>query len=142
MNNTTLEKAAESISTLLDLQNLMEQDRIAFLSQIRKLPKNSTKTVEDQTNFFNNLFTITNQTEFETSKTFVEDQIILKKNTNESLCEACGDIVTLLPREGKKTAYCEVTTVIRCSKRILYWCQECTETDSVEAQIMALENMA
>lgn len=65
-----------------------------------------------------------------------------KRKGNEHFCTACGDVVTDLLREGKKLAYTEATIRVGKSKRILWWCQPCAETESVEAEIEALGTLS
>jgi len=133
------------VNDIARLQELLNTDYMAFLKEIRRSRK-VVKKHSSQTDFLADLMTITPVAPMMTP---VIPDIVPeitktqeKKNSNDSFCEACNDVVTLLPRENKKTAYTEVTTRIRGAKRIIYWCQPCTEVDSVEVEIIRLGSIA
>jgi len=130
MSSTTMEKPQVKEMTVAGLLELMETDRPTFMRVAGLIrPPKKTLVREDQIDFLENLYTVTAlpvvETEISIDVVSPVKAPAIKKKSNESLCEACGDVVTLLPRGGKKLAYYEDTVVVGNAKRILYWCEPC-----------------
>ena len=128
MNSTTMEKPETQELTLDLLMKLMETDREAFLRKAGLLrpPKKSTIR-EDQIDFLENLYTVKAVPEIVPEVEVRGKNPEPKRSTNLKPCAACGDMLALLPREGKKDAYYEETILVGKAKRTLFWCEPCTD---------------